>query len=86
MKRRAMGTTGPEVSELGFGVSPPGAVYGAFADADGIDAIRTALELGICFFDVSPCYGATLAETVLGWALRGAERSGYVLATSGEQP
>ncbi|MBD0734894.1 aldo/keto reductase [Streptomyces sp. CBMA29] len=81
MKRRTMGATGLEVSELGFGASPLGAVYGAFAEPDGIDAVHTALNLGVCFFDVSPYYGATLAETVLGKALRGVERSSYVLAT-----
>jgi L-galactose dehydrogenase len=81
MKRRALGATGLEVSELGFGASPLGSVYGAFAEPDGIDAVRTALDLGVTFFDVSPYYGATLAETVLGKALRGADRSGYVLAT-----
>lgn len=81
MKRRTLGATGLEVSELGFGASPLGAVYGAFAEPDGIDAVRAALDLGICFFDVSPYYGATLAETVLGKALRGVERSDYVLAT-----
>lgn len=81
MKRRRLGATGLEVSELGFGASPLGAVYGAFAEPDGIDAVRTALDLGISFFDVSPYYGATLAETVLGKALRGADRSSYVLAS-----
>ena len=81
MKRRTLGGTGLEVSELGFGASPLGATHGAFDEGDGIDAVHTALDLGICFFDVSPYYGATLAETVLGKALRGVERSGYVLAT-----
>ncbi|MBM9503016.1 aldo/keto reductase [Actinacidiphila acididurans] len=81
MKRRTLGGTGLEVSELGFGASPLGAVYGAFAERDGIDAVHTALDLDICFFDVSPYYGATLAETVLGKALRGVDRSAYVLAT-----
>ncbi|WP_405590140.1 aldo/keto reductase [Streptomyces sp. NBC_01190] len=81
MKRHALGGTGLEVSELGFGASPLGAVHGAFAESDGIEAVHTALDLGICFFDVSPYYGATLAETTLGKALRGVERSGYVLAT-----
>jgi L-galactose dehydrogenase len=81
VRRHQLGTTGIEVSEVGFGASPLGAVYGAFAEADGIAAVRTALDLGITFFDVSPYYGATLAETVLGKALRGVDRSGYVLAT-----
>ncbi|MFF7159395.1 aldo/keto reductase [Streptomyces sp. NPDC008139] len=81
MRRRTLGATGLEVSALGFGASPLGSVYGAFAEPDGIDAVHTALDLGISFFDVSPYYGATLAETVLGKALRGVDRTGYVLAT-----
>ncbi len=81
MKQLQLGRTSLEVSELGFGASPLGAVYGAFAEQDGIDAVRTALDLGITFFDVSPFYGLTTAETVLGKALRGVERSSYVLAT-----
>ena len=75
MKRGPLGGTGLEVSELGFGAAPLG------RDPGGIDAVHTALELGITFFDVSPYYGRTVAETVLGKALRGVERSAYVLAT-----
>ena len=81
MKRLRLGSTCLEVSELGFGGSPLGSAYGAFAEQDGIDAVHTALELGITLFDVSPYYGSTRAETVLGKALRGVERSSYVLAT-----
>jgi L-galactose dehydrogenase len=81
MRRRPLGRTGLEVSELGFGASPLGAVYGAFAEQDGIDAVRAALDLGVTFFDVSPYYGATAAETVLGKAMRGVDRASYVLAT-----
>lgn len=81
MKTLRLGRTDLEVSELGFGASPLGSVYGACAEQDGIDAVRTALDLGITFFDVSPYYGSTRAETLLGRALRGVERSSYVLAT-----
>lgn len=81
MKLRPLGRTGLEVSELGYGASPLGSVYGVFHEADGIGAVHTALDLGVTFLDVSPYYGATAAETVLGKALRGIDRSGYVLAT-----
>lgn len=81
MKQHPLGGTGLTVSELGFGASPLGAVYGAFAEPDGIDAVHAALDVGVCFFDVSPYYGATLAETILGRALHGVDRSAYVLAT-----
>lgn len=81
MRRHPLGSTGMEVSEIGFGASPLGAVYGVFPEADGIATVRTALDHGINFFDVSPYYGATRAEAVLGKALRGFDRSSYVLAT-----
>jgi L-galactose dehydrogenase len=81
VKRRSLGEIGIEVSEIGFGASPLGSVYGAIREQDGIAAVRTALELGINFIDVSPYYGSTTAETVLGKALRGVDRDSYVLAT-----
>ncbi|GAA5167754.1 MULTISPECIES: aldo/keto reductase [Amycolatopsis] len=80
MKRRPLGGTGLEVSELGFGASPLGRLPRG-GERRGIEAVHTALELGITFFDVSPYYGETVAETVLGKALRGVDRSAYVLAT-----
>ena len=81
MRYRRLGTGGPQVSELGFGASPLGGIYGAFAEQDGIDAVHAALDTGITFFDVSPYYGLTAAETMLGKALRGTNRDTYVLAT-----
>jgi aryl-alcohol dehydrogenase-like predicted oxidoreductase len=37
-------------------------------------SVHTALDLGINYFDVAPAYGGTLAETVLGKALKGISR------------
>ncbi|MFF1870219.1 aldo/keto reductase [Kitasatospora herbaricolor] len=81
MRHRRLGTTDLTVSELAFGASPLGSVFGPFAAQDGIDAVRTALDLGINFFDVAPYYGAGAAETLLGRALRGVDRGSYLLAT-----
>ena len=81
MKYRRLGPSGPEVSELGFGASPLGGIYGTLAERDGIAAVHAALDSGINFLDVSPYYGRTAAETLLGKALRGVDRDSYVLAT-----
>lgn len=81
MRYRPLGRTGLNVSILSLGASPFG---GGFRDVDESEAIRTvhvALELGVNFIDVSPYYGATRAETVLGRALRGIPRDRYILAT-----
>ncbi len=81
MQLRPLGRTGLDVSLLGFGASSLGGVFRATDDAASIRTVHTALDLGINFIDVSPYYGATRAETVLGKALRGIDRSRYILAT-----
>lgn len=81
MQRRALGRTGLNVSILSFGASSLGGVFRATDDAESIRTVHTALDLGINFLDVSPYYGATRAETVLGRALKGVDRSRYYLAT-----
>ena len=81
MKHNLLGKTGLRVSALSFGASALGGVYGPVDEAEGIRAVHTALDLGINYFDVSPAYGATRAEIVLGRALRGIRRDRYYLST-----
>src|SRR5476649_2250411 len=81
MQYRALGSTGLKVSVLSFGASSLGGVFRATDDHEAIRTVHTALDLGMNFIDVSPYYGATKAETVLGRALRGVARDRYVLAT-----
>jgi L-galactose dehydrogenase len=81
MHYRPLGKTGLQVSILSYGASSLGGVFGATDDNEGIRTVHTALDLGINFIDVSPYYGATRAETVLGRALRDVARDRYILAT-----
>jgi aryl-alcohol dehydrogenase-like predicted oxidoreductase len=81
MHYRTLGQTGLNVSVLSYGASPLGSVFRHTDDAEGIRTVHTALDLGINFIDVSPYYGATKAETVLGQALRDVRRDRYILAT-----
>ncbi len=81
MQYRPLGQTGLNVSILSYGASPLGGVFRNTDDQEGIRTVHTALDLGINFIDVSPYYGATKAETVLGRALRGIARDRYILAT-----
>lgn len=81
MEYRTLGKTGLHVSALGYGASPLGGVFRPIDEAQGIRAVHTAVDLGINFIDVSPYYGLTRAETVLGRALRGVPRDAYYLAT-----
>lgn len=80
MRYRKLGQTELDVSVLGFGASPLGNVFAVTDPAEGIRAVHQAIDHGINFFDVSPYYGATLAETRLGAALAG-KRDRIILAT-----
>src|SRR3954447_24917260 len=81
MHYRQLGNTGLQVSVLGYGASPLGGVFREVDEAEGIRTVHTALDLGINFIDVSPYYGLTRAETVLGRALATVARDRYLLAT-----
>ena len=81
MMYRLLGRTGWKVSVLGFGAAPLGATHGALAEKDSIRAVHTAIDLGINFIDVAPYYGLTMAESVLGKALKDIPREKYILAT-----
>ena len=77
---RNLGSTGLEVSILGYGASPLGNEFGQADPREGERAVHLAIERGINYFDVAPYYGRTLAETRLGEALRG-RRDKILLAT-----
>jgi L-galactose dehydrogenase len=81
MQHRPLGTTGLLVSVLSYGASPLGSVFREIDEATGIRTVHTAIDLGINLIDVSPYYGLTRAETVLGKALREIPRDRYYLAT-----
>jgi aryl-alcohol dehydrogenase-like predicted oxidoreductase len=75
VRYRPLGANGPQVSAIGFGAAPLGGEFG-----EPTRAVDCAIGLGIHFFDVSPYYGRTLAETSLGIALEG-KRHRVILAT-----
>ncbi|OWA37621.1 aldo/keto reductase [Saccharibacillus sp. O16] len=81
MKFRPLGRTGLEVSALSFGASSLGSVFREVPEEEGIRTVHAALDAGINLIDVSPYYGLTRAETVLGKALRQVSRDRYTLCT-----
>lgn len=80
MEYRQLGETSLRVSILGYGASPLGNAFRVTDPAEGASAVHLAVERGINYFDVSPYYGLTLAETRLGEALVGL-RQNVILAT-----
>lgn len=69
------------MSVLGFGASPFGGAFGTVNEHQAIQAISTAVDLGVNFIDVAPYYGVTRAETVLGKAIRTIPRDSYYLSS-----
>ncbi len=80
MEYRKLGQTNLSLSLIGFGSATLGDVFGNVDPSDAIRAVHLAVDSGINFFDSSPYYGITLAETRLGQALVG-RRNRVVLAT-----
>ncbi|MGN6303594.1 MAG: aldo/keto reductase [Mesorhizobium sp.] len=70
MEKRTIGTTGLQVTALGFGCGPIAGLYAPVPDAGATAALCAARDAGIGYFDAAPLYGSGLAERRLGDALR----------------
>lgn len=81
MKYRELGKTGLDVSLLSFGASSLGSVFRNTEDREAIKTVHAALDSGINYIDVSPYYGLTKAETVLGKAIQEVPRDKFLLST-----
>lgn len=80
LPKRRLGTEGLEVSALGLGCMGMSQSYGEPNDAESIETIHRALELGLNFFDTAEVYGPFTNEELLGRALEG-RREKAVIAT-----
>ena len=81
MNYHQLGNTGLKLSTVGYGASPLGGVFEDINEQKGIETVHTAIDLGINYIDVSPYYGLTKAETVLGKALKSVPRDKYIIST-----
>ena len=90
MKKTQLGTTGLEITRVGFGAWALGGAnydwgWGAQDDEESIAAIHHALELGVNWIDTAAQYGFGHSEEVVGRALSGLADPPYVF-TKGGQP
>lgn len=77
---RALGTSGINVSAIGFGLMSLSGAYGTANDDASITLIRDALDRGVTLLDSSDMYGYGHNEELLGKAIKG-RRADVVLAT-----
>ncbi len=78
MKQRSLGSL--RVSAIGLGCMGMSEFYGAHDDAQSIDTIHRALDLGVNFLDTADMYGPFTNEMLVGRAIRD-RRDEVVLAT-----
>lgn len=70
MQKRELGKSGIEVSALGFGCMGLSYGYGQATEKDkAINLIRSAVDLGVTFFDTAEVYGPFKNEELVGEAL-----------------
>ena len=82
VQRRRLGTSGPEISVIGYGAWEAGGTdWGANASEDAvIEAVRAALDAGIDWIDTAEVYGKGVSETLVGRAVAG-RRDDVLLAS-----
>jgi aryl-alcohol dehydrogenase-like predicted oxidoreductase len=81
-----LGQTDLEVSRICFGTWQTGGDWGAVEEQEAVSAARTALDLGINFFDTAQAYGFGESERLLGRSLElgsATRRDEVVIATKG---
>ncbi|MFP6816678.1 MAG: aldo/keto reductase [Pseudomonadales bacterium] len=81
LERRRIGRTPIEVTTLGFGGAPLGAVGDRISDELAASIIGSAFEGGIGYFDTAPLYGHGLSEKRMGQLLGTIAREAFVLSS-----
>ncbi len=86
MNYRTLGRIGWQVSEISFGAWGIGGDWGTVDDAVSLDALHTALDLGVNFIDTADVYGDGRSEKLIAQVLR--QRKGeriYVATKAGRR-
>jgi aryl-alcohol dehydrogenase-like predicted oxidoreductase len=83
LEKRKLGNSDLELTRIGFGAWAIGGGDWAFGwgpqdDADSIEAIHRAIDLGINWIDTAAVYGLGHSEEVVGKALKSASSKPYI--------
>jgi aryl-alcohol dehydrogenase-like predicted oxidoreductase len=88
MKTRRLGKTELQVSEISFGAWQLGNFnqWGGMSDAEGLELVSSAIDLGCNLFDTAPNYAQTNSERLLGEALKGKRDNVVIVSKFGHRP
>lgn len=76
-----LGRTALRPTRLGFGTAEIGGLYRSVEDADAVEVLHHAWDLGIRYFDSAPLYGYGNAERRLGLGVAGRPRDALMIST-----
>jgi aryl-alcohol dehydrogenase-like predicted oxidoreductase len=87
LEKRKLGNSDLELTRIGFGAWAIGGGDWAFGwgpqdDADSIEAIHRAIDLGINWIDTAAVYGLGHSEEVVGKAIKSASSKPYIFTKS----
>jgi len=80
MQYRELGRTGWKVSAVSFGAWAIGGFWGEVDDSESLQALNTALDMGVNFFDTADVYGDGRSERLLS-ELRAQHHDNIYIAT-----
>jgi aryl-alcohol dehydrogenase-like predicted oxidoreductase len=80
MRRRRLGTSGPEVGEIGLGCMGMSDFYGPAERSESLATIAAALQAGANLIDTGDFYGSGDNELLIAEALKGRRREDFVLS------
>jgi aryl-alcohol dehydrogenase-like predicted oxidoreductase len=85
MRHRRLGSTGYEVSEVGFGAWAIGGSWGDVTDDDAMATLHAALDEGITFIDTADVYGDGHSERLVGQLHRERREEIYIATKAGRR-
>jgi aryl-alcohol dehydrogenase-like predicted oxidoreductase len=87
MKKRTLGNTGKEVSEVGLGCwQLGGAEWGDLSDEKALAILGAAVDSGVTFFDTADVYGNGRSESLIGRFLKQSSTEIFVASKLGRMP
>jgi len=85
MQYRELGRTGWQVSAVSFGAWAIGGTWGTVDDRDSLEALHSALDHGVNFFDTADVYGDGHSERLLARLRRERSEPFYIATKAGRR-